>query len=126
MPAVSTRLGAGNELARRISVTMPVGQALADIADLTDCRLLAIECPAGLTATALTFRAGSTAATMRNCHDSAGTEINIPVAANRFVAVDPAVFAGFPFLQVRGGTSGSPTNQATNDVDLVLIVHGLG
>ena len=128
MPAVSTRLGAGNELARRISVTMPVGLAtgLSDIADLTDCRLLGIEVPTGLTATTLTFRAGSTASTMRNCRDSYNTEIAIPVTANSFVAVDPALFAGFPFLQVRGGTAAAATTQLTNDVEIVLIVHGLG
>lgn len=129
MPAVSTRLGAGNELARRISVTMPVGVAtgLADAADLTDCRLLGIEVPTGLTATTLTFQAASTAAgTYRNCRDSYNTEIAIPVTANSFVAVDPALFAGFPFLRVRGGTAAAATTQLTNDVEIVLIVHGLG
>ena len=126
MPVNSTKVGAGNELARKITFVIGAGQSLSEAVDLSDVRALAVQLPASInSATALTFQGSADGVTYNNLFDSTGTEVSIAVAASRFVALDPAVFAGIPYLKARTGTSGSPTAQ-TADITLTLVTHGLG
>ena len=125
MPVNSSKVGAGNELARKIAFVIGSGQSLSEAVDLTDVRALAIQTPASInSATALTFQGSVDGSTWANLYDSTGAEVNVPAAASRFIALDPAIFAGIPFLKVRTGTAGSPTAQAA-DTTLMLVAHGL-
>lgn len=126
MPVNSSKVGAGNELARKITFVIANGQSLGEAIDLTDVRALAIQTPASInSATALTFRGSVDGSTWANLYDSTGTEVSVTAAASRFIALDPAIFAGVPYIKVRTGTAGSPTAQAA-DITMTLVAHGLG
>lgn len=100
------------------------GQAMSSPVDFGSKVLCAIVIPAAWTAAALTFQASDDGgATWWNIHDSAGNEVTVPSAAavaGRRVSVDPSLFAGVDFIQVRSGTSAAPVNQGANRVLLLI------
>jgi hypothetical protein len=72
-----------------------------------DCNgLVAIVTPAALTSTSLTIKASIDGGVTDLAHyDYSGSTFTIPCAADRWIAVDPALFAGIPFIQIVMGSA---------------------
>ena len=70
---------------------------------------VAIELPAALTGTALTFQLSTDNVTFKNLYDEFGTEVTVQVGTSRIVRLVPADWYFVKYLKVRSGTSGSPT-----------------
>jgi len=65
----------------------------------------AIETPASLTGTALSFQVSLDGVTFFPLHATAGTAISYTVAANRVIPLDPSVFGAFPYLKLVSGST---------------------
>lgn len=91
--------------------TIANGQALSGAAQLGGRLLHAIQMPSVWTSASMTFQASYDGATFANVYDQYGNELSVEVAASRFVALDPTLFAGAQGIKVRSGTSGAAVNQ---------------
>jgi hypothetical protein len=81
----------------------------------------AIVMPADWTAADLTFQASVDNSTYWNVYDADDAEVTVQAAEDRHIILDPADFAGCPYLKVRSGTSGAAVNQgAARTIQLVL------
>jgi hypothetical protein len=86
--------------------------------------LVGIQMPSAWTAASLTFQASNDGTTFTNLYDAAGNEVSVTTDASRWIALDPADFAGITHLKVRSGTSGTAVNQGADRV-LTLIVRAV-
>lgn len=106
-----------------VSVSIANGASLSDAGNLGPFRLVGIVMPATWTAANLTFQVSDDAGTTyNNLYDDLGTEVTVTAAASRYIALDPAVFAGINYLKVRSGTSGSAVNQG-GDRTITLVTR---
>lgn len=85
-------------------------------------RLVGIEMPSSWVTANITFLGSADGTKYSSIYDAAGSEIFAVVAAGRNVILDPALFAGFGFIQLRSGTSSTPVTQ-TNAVTPKLITR---
>lgn len=65
----------------------------------------AIQTPAALVGTALTFQVSLDGTTFIALYATGGTAISYTVAANRVIPLDPAVFGAFQFLKLVSGST---------------------
>lgn len=72
-----------------------------------DCNgLVAIVTPAALTSTSLTIKASIDGGTTTLAHyDLTGSSYSIPCGASRWIALDPALFVGIPFIRIVMGSA---------------------
>lgn len=103
-------------IASSTTVTIANGAALSGAADLLGNSLVGVQMPSTWTAASLSFDVsidGSTYTALYIVNSSmAATEYAITSpAASYGISLDPAIFAGWRFVKVRSGTSGSPVNQ---------------
>jgi hypothetical protein len=71
-------------------------------------------------ATSLTFQASFDGVTFGNVYDQFGSEYRVTIpAVSTVIVLDPFVFATFPYVKIRFGTSASPTSYA-NQRDVVI------
>lgn len=114
----------------RHGVTIPnagTEQVLAESVDLRENTLLGIEIPAGFDGTSIKFQGTSAGGTGSDApaeadylavYDSSGTEVNLTVAASRYVALTPAhaqALAGLSRVKVVVGSQ-------TGAVTIYLVV----
>lgn len=94
--------------------TIAESASLSDAIILDEALLAGLLLPAAWTTADLTLQASTRAApsTYANVYDVDGTEVTIKAAASRYVALNPADFAGMYAIKLRSGTSGSPVTQA--------------
>lgn len=60
--------------------------------------------------------------TFYNVYKDDGVELTFTTSTgNRYVAVDPSIFAGIEQLKVRSGTSSVPVNQTTAEVVTLIL-----
>jgi len=86
-----------------LSGAVPIGGAA--------CALLM---PAAWTAATITFQAGHEEAgviTYRDLYDQDGDEVELTVAVDRHVILNPAEFLGVEHLKIRSGTAAAPVQQ---------------
>lgn len=109
-----------------LSVDIPANESLSGGVDLGTNNLVAIEVPAGVTLTQISFlsktkgglQQGDNASyeddeNWRPVFDSSGSEVTMTVAENQIVVPTAAVAAALAplrFLRIRSGTSTSPVN----------------
>lgn len=90
--------------------------------------LCGIIVPSGWTTAVISFAAGLTAAgTFYPVYNAAGAEVvtgSITGGTAVWVALDPADFAGIPFIKIRSGTAGAAVAQSGGD-GLTLVVRGV-
>lgn len=104
------------------TATILNGASQSEAIDLGGHVMVAIAMPAAWTTANLTFAVATDAASSYNpMFDSNGTEITIVAAANEYLQLSPAVFAGVRFVKIRSGTNGTPVTQGA---DRVLTVVG--
>jgi hypothetical protein len=80
------------------------GGTTSDMVNLMNRRLLAIQLPAAFTGTALTFQASYDGITFATLYID-GADVSLTVAQGKYVAVDPATFAGVEILKVISGSA---------------------
>lgn len=107
------------------SVTIADNASLSDALFLGGYLLKAVVIPATwVTATVITFSVSQDGTTYYDLYKDVNgtlTEVSVPVAASRFIVMDPTLFWGIQYLKIRSGTSGSPVNQ-TEDAGVVVPV----
>lgn len=106
-------------------VTIASGASLSGALELPDLRtIIALQMPSTWTTASLTFEVSSDGVTYVPLYYN-GAEFEVTAAggatASAGVTIEPVVFAGWPFVKVRSGTSGTPVNQAAERVLTVLI-----
>lgn len=97
---------------RQATATIANGASLSGAVCLGQGVPLSIQMPSAFTGTALTFQGSNDNSTYQNLYDDAGNELTVTVAASRNVLLPASALAGWTFLKVRSGTSGSPTTEA--------------
>jgi hypothetical protein len=83
-------------------------------------RLMAIHMPAAWTTASLTFQGSPDGITYQNIYNASGAEYSVAAAASRDIILPPGDFAGFRYLKIRSGTSGTPVTQAADRTLTVL------
>jgi hypothetical protein len=96
-------------------VVIDSGASLSSVILVDSARaLLALQMPAAWTAASLTFAVSFDGTTFVPLYWD-GEEYTIlaagGAAASLGVSLEPSAFAGWPFVRVRSGTSGTPVNQ---------------
>lgn len=104
-----------------VEVVIANGASLSGAGNLGPFRLVGLVMPADWTAANLTFQVSHDAdTTYNNLYDDEGTEVTVTAADDRYITLDPSVFAGINCIKVRSGTSGSAVNQgAARTITLV-------
>ena len=85
---------------------------LSDVADLAGGSLCAIEMSTAWTEAVLTFKAGRSSGELFDLYGSTGDEITITTTGSRMVTIDPVLFTGLRFWQLRSGTAAAAVAQA--------------
>ena len=85
---------------------------LSEVSDLVGGSLAALEMPAGWTDAVITFKGGRTSSELFDLYGSTGDEVTITTTASRMVAIDPVLFAGIRYWQLRSGTGAAAVAQA--------------
>lgn len=89
-----------------VNATIANGQQTSGAVDLKEKTLVGLATPAALTGITMTFLVASTlAGTYRQVTNEDGSTYSVTVAANKFVALNPAKFLGARFVQVKSGSA---------------------
>ncbi len=67
--------------------------------------LVGIVTPSALTSTTITIQPSLDGSTFLTHADYTGTSYTIPIGTNRWIALDPAMFAGFPWVRIVTGSA---------------------
>lgn len=97
----------------KVDVTIAASAALSGAANLGGLHAVGILMPSGWTAANLTFQASVDGETYYDVYDKTGAELSVTAGTSRYIQLDLGLFAGFNFLKVRSGTTGTPVNQAS-------------
>ncbi len=96
--------------------TIANGASLSDGICLEGSVLVGIRMCATWDAANLTFQMSMNDEDYLNAYDSAGNEEVYTVsAASTYISIDPSETAGWRWIKVRSGTSGTPVAQATGE-----------
>jgi hypothetical protein len=90
------------------TITIPTGQTTSAAIDLFRsyaATLVALSTPSSLTLTSLTFEVSADGVTYQPLYDKEGQPVTIYVAANRYITLDPALFAGIRYLRLVGNAA---------------------
>ncbi|WP_020469718.1 hypothetical protein [Zavarzinella formosa] len=88
------------------TVTIASSGTASGEADLGGTTLVGVMLPAALTGTTLTFTAAAIAGGTSNpVTGSNGSALSFTVAANKYLAIDPALFHGIQFIKAVSGSA---------------------
>src|SRR5690242_9259249 len=90
------------------------GQSLSAVVDLEQLNITGFLIPASWTTAKLTFQISPDGTTFGDLNDASGNEIQLTVAAGKFIGVNLSELSGARFIKVRSGTSGTPVTQAAD------------
>jgi len=85
--------------------TIPVDETVSNGVFLKNGIAGAIQMPAAMDGTALTFQVSYDDVTYTALYATGGTEISYTVAASRVIPLDPAVFGAFQYLKLVSGST---------------------
>ena len=88
-----------------VDVTIANGATVSSAATLYGSRLVGIITPSALTGVAFTFQASADGSTFTAVYDTNGAAISATVSTDQWVVLDPADFAGIPYLKVVSGAA---------------------
>lgn len=111
-------------MAKTLTTTVTIANAasLSDAANFTalpGASLCGIIVPSTWSTAALSFAASADNSTFYPMYNASGAELatgSITGGTAVWVALDPADFAGVPYIKVRSGTVGAAVNQSGGDV----------
>ena len=117
------------EVRNTVIATIENNAAVSDHVNLEGSVLVGIRMPAVWDAANLTFQVSMDDVTYLDAYSGAGAEhvVTVP-GVDTHIWVDPSAFAGYRWLIVRSGTTGTPVDQTTGaDPRLIeLITRGIG
>jgi hypothetical protein len=87
------------------NVTIANGQQASPTLNLNGSTLCGIHMPATFTGTSLTFQAAPTEDGTYQAVMWQGSDFSVTVAAGRYVALNPAIFAGISFIRIVSGSA---------------------
>jgi len=106
------------------TVTIAAGASLSGAVNLAACtpiRIIAGAAASGWTTANLTFQVSHDGATYGNFRDQYGTEISATVVtAGDVIQLDGGTFTSMRYIKVRSGTTGTPVNQASDQVVTII------
>jgi len=99
----------------RVDVNVATGTDVSDVVNLRGRRIIAIETPALLTSTSISFQAGNApeAAGLKPVHDKAGSLYSLTVAISRRTEVPFADLGGFEHVRLKMASSETPARILT-------------
>lgn len=103
----SVAIESGSSLSDAARINYPVGPASQGVRET----LVAIIMPSSWTTASITVQASNDDVNYANVYNVDGAELTIDAAASRWIAIDPADFAGMSSIKLRSGTAGTPVNQ---------------
>lgn len=122
MPSMPVTIADSASLSDAARIAVPVGR------EGSFTTLVGIIVPSTWTTAVMSFAAGLTEdGTFYPVYSAAGAEVvtgSITGGTAVWVALDPADFAGIPWIKVRSGTSAAAVNQADGDV-LTLVTRSV-
>lgn len=126
MPGTAERTISVAERDYTKTVTIADSSSLSGATDLGYATFCGFITPSGWTTAAVSFAAAtSLAGTYYPVLSASGAEITTgSVAASKWVALDPADFAGIRWLKIQSGTSAVPVNQSGGDI-ITLVLRGV-
>ena len=104
------------------TVTVADGASLSDAAFTEYLELCGVITDSGWNTAALTFQGSHDGTNYFNIWNGASELSYAAVVASTWVAFDPALFLGIPYIKVRSGTSASAVNQ-TGDSVVTLVLR---
>lgn len=109
-----------------MQVTIAVGQSLSGAALFTAQRPAALDIPANMEGSVLTFQGTYDGVNYKNIYwvdpvDSTAKELELDFVSPSFLVLPPDIFRAVQGLKIRSGTSGAPTNQAGAGVNIQVI-----
>lgn len=103
------------------TVTVADGASLSGAAFTEYLELCGVITDSGWNTAALSFQGSLDNTNFFNVFNGATELSYAAIAASSWVAFDPALFLGIPYIKVRSGTAGTPVNQTgASVVTLVL------
>lgn len=104
-----------------VAATIASGESLSDSVVLGGLRLCGIIMPSSWTDANLTFQVSIDNVTYQDFYDQDGNEVTIATVEDGAYYLDPIVFATWPYVKVRSGSTTTPVNQAADrEITLVL------
>lgn len=110
------------------TATIANGAALSDAVYVHGSVVVGIRMPAVWDAANLTFQVSFDDVTYLDAYSPAGAEHVVTVTGvDTHIWVDPTDFAGYRWIKVRSGTTGTPVNQDTGEAArlILLITRGI-
>lgn len=95
----------GHDLIRETTVTIASSGTTSGAADLGGTTLVGLRMPDTLTGTSVTFKCGDSLAGTYQTLQRNGADYSVPVAASKYISLDPNIFAGVRFIKVVSGSS---------------------
>lgn len=86
------------------SVAIANGATVSSAADLVGHTLCGFSIPSAFTGTAITFQASLDGTTYQQLYNG-GSAYSVTVAADKYVTVDPSVFAGVRYVKLVSGSA---------------------
>lgn len=118
-------------------VTISDGSSLSGAAKLDGMLLIGLRTDSAWDSNVITFQVGvsndvggidETGTSFLDVYEQDGTEAQAgsssSITADSHVTLDPALFAGFEYVKVRSGTSGSAQNQSGDTVVTLVLTPG--
>lgn len=94
------------DVVRTLTATIAAGQTVSDVIDLGRANaLVGIQMPGTFVGTSLTFQASADGSTYVALYDRDGQAVSVVVSTSRYIYLDPAIFAGVPYLKVVSGAT---------------------
>lgn len=110
----------GDSLPLTQTATIANGASLSGAVDMGGKTLLSLEMPSGWTAANISFDVSNDNSSYVACYLE-GTEYTFPTGASRGHSLNPAAFAGWRYVKVRSGISGTTVAQgASRDIKLYM------
>lgn len=97
--------------------------SLSTVVDIEQLNIAGFLIPSSWTTAKLTFQVSPDGVTYGDAQDSSGNELQVTVAAGKFIGVNLAELSGIRFLKIRSGTSGTPVNQAADRTITIVLTN---
>jgi hypothetical protein len=88
-----------------LDTSIASGQTASGVIDLAGTTLCGIHLPSAFTGTSVTFQAAPTAGGTFQTVQRSGADFSLPVAAARYIGLNPSDFAGVQFLKIISGSA---------------------
>jgi hypothetical protein len=90
---------------RTLNAVIPNSGTISAAVDLVGTGLVAIQLPAAMTGTAISFQGSADGTTFGAIHDGAGAAVSITIAANLVVVVPSSITNGSRWLKLVSGST---------------------